>query len=49
MSRNQNGYLFVPVWPNNGGEKKLLRILRGDELWTEFLVPDSGASEGRPA
>ena len=49
MSRNRNGYLFVPVWPNNGGEKRLLRVLRDDALLTEYLIPCSGGREEDPA
>lgn len=48
MKKNLLGYLAVPVWPNYDGEKKLLRVYRGEEMIFEFLVPFAGETEKEP-
>ncbi len=48
-SNNLEGYLAVPVWPNFGGERRLFRVFRGEEMVFEFLVPFSGDKAEEPA
>lgn len=49
MGSNLLGYLAVPVWPNYGGERRLLRVFFGEEMLFEYLVPFSGETEEEPA
>ncbi|MGX8703639.1 MAG: hypothetical protein ACSW8H_04225, partial [bacterium] len=49
MENNVLGYLAVPVWPNYGGDRKVLRVFRGEQMIFEFLVSVSGDLEKKPA